>query len=223
MRRSFAAIVRSAGVDVEAEYRSLHAILFGDYDFYSEMEYGFDSMPFKGTAASLDDFNRRHGFDFKSLSATRNEDDLLLLCEYVLSFAIHLTDWNIFERSVTVIEHVRAVAEKLMHRFVENEDGLCELVPIDSRILEAAEVAPEDVAVDLVRYDYRGLQGDLKGKRAILSKLCHALEPKRGELKKLAKDLESDLFYIANNFNIRHNNTDPAIPESTESASPKCS
>lgn len=40
--------------------------------------------------------------------------------------------------------------------------------------------------------------------------LASLLEPKRGSLKKADKTLESDLFYLFNNLNIRHNNVDPA-------------
>ena len=39
------------------------------------------------------------------------------------------------------------------------------------------------------------------------------LEPKRDELETVDKKFASDLFYTFNNFNIRHNNVDPAGPK----------
>ncbi len=40
--------------------------------------------------------------------------------------------------------------------------------------------------------------------------MADLLEPKRRDLDKADKELSSDLFYLFNNLNLRHNNIDPA-------------
>ena len=212
MRRNFADVLRSSGVDCAAEYFSLHNLLFRRFGLYSLIELRFDSIWFRDTTVSLRDFNQRHSFFFEDVSGDEDIDDLLDLCEYVYNFAsalleiVHGEDYGL---CVEAIDHVERLVDKLDY-VAYDEDGLTVFVPRNDRIIAAAEVAPEDVASDLVKYDYRGLEGDLPGKRAILLRVCNTLEPKREKLKVLSKGLENDLFFLANNLNIRHNNTDPS-------------
>lgn len=65
MRRTFAEILNSSGVNIAAEYHSLHMLVFERHGFYSEMDDNFDNMPFSGTAYNLRDFNDRNGFHFE--------------------------------------------------------------------------------------------------------------------------------------------------------------
>ena len=53
----------------------------------------------------------------------------------------------------------------------------------------------------------------LESKRQTLLMFADLLEPKRDELETVDKKFASDLFYTFNNFNIRHNNVDPAGPK----------
>ena len=46
MRRTFAEILNSSGVNIAAEYHSLHMLVFERYGFYNEMDSNFDNMPF---------------------------------------------------------------------------------------------------------------------------------------------------------------------------------
>ena len=52
------------------------------------------------------------------------------------------------------------------------------------------------------------MKGDLEGKRNILLLLADQLEPQREKLKQINSQFESDLFFLFNNVNLRHNNTD---------------
>lgn len=61
MRRNFAEILRSGGVDIEAEYESLSDLLFENRGLYWLMENNFRRVWFSDTAASLYDFNSRYG------------------------------------------------------------------------------------------------------------------------------------------------------------------
>lgn len=213
MRRTFSDILNDAEVDVAAEYHSLHMLVFQRYGFYSDMEEHFRQMPFAGTAYSLQDFNERNRLDFEQLEYSNNLDDLLLLCEYVYSFAMELNAASDCGsgRSFEVVRHIKTLADKIGYRFVQDRD-LWVLVPMNEKIVAAAEVAPEAVGNDLFRYDYRGYKGDLDGKRKILTSLARALESHRVELAKMAKDFTSDYFFLVNSLNIRHNNVEAADP-----------
>lgn len=214
MRRNFAEILRGAGVNVAAEYRSLYMLVFQRYGFYSYVKSQFESVPFRGTCVTLDDFNGRFGFDFGSVKETLEEDKLLSFCEYAYNLAKALTYRYMGTQNPCpeVISHVELLAEKLNYMFVDL-DGLFVLVPKNEGIAAAAEVAPDDgSATDLVTYDWRGYEGNIDAKRAILLRLLASLEPRKRELGRLSKSLETDLFFIANNLGIRHNNTNPNDP-----------
>lgn len=81
-------------------------------------------------------------------------------------------------------------------------------VPKDNAAISVAEstIIPENVSYKVIEYNHHRVKGDIETKKGILLKLVELLEPKR---KDLSNQLSSDLFYIINNFNIRHNNTDP--------------
>lgn len=70
----------------------------------------------------------------------------------------------------------------------------------------AAEAVPETVVDDLIAYSYRSLSGDLKAKRELLNNFVLELEPYRGDPSFISRSVCSDLFRMANTFNIRHNN-----------------
>lgn len=210
MRRTFADILNDAEVDVSAEYRSLHTLVFQRYGFYGDMEGYFHLMPFAGTACNLKDFNERNGFNFESVECTKDLDDLLLFCEYVYNFAARM---NVFddcylEKSFGIARHIGMLVDKLRYRFVEHGD-LWVLVPEDEKIEAAAEVAPPQAGNDLFRYDYRAYRGDVDGKRKILVSLATSLEPHRARLAEIAKEFTNNYFYLVNSLNIRHNNVEP--------------
>lgn len=212
-RRSFADILLNSEFNPADEYNSLVHLLYDSdsvdhYSFYSLMRMEFGMMPFAGTATSLEDFNQRYHFQFSTdddLSGV-DLDKLLLLCEYILNFAIHMKN-NVMcmQESEILINHIQAVCDKISYQEAEIE-GLSILVPRNDLINAAAECAPPDVSIDLITFDYWRYRGDLERKRQYLSKFARELEPKRQRLEALSKRLTSDFFYMVNSLNIRHNN-----------------
>lgn len=210
MRRNFAEVLRSTGVDVGCEYRSLHSRVFERYGLYSFMESHFEYVRFSDTTVSLRDFNKRFGFDFEKIQESAELDDLLSLSEYAYNFAFDLMPYCQANPNfcVGVIGHVGKLMDKL-HYVASEVDGLTVFVSRNPDIEAAAEVAPDDAGVDLIRYDYRRYERDVDAKRAILLRLIKELEPNRKKLEAIAGGPTKDLFFLANNLGIRHNNTDP--------------
>lgn len=63
-----------------------------------------------------------------------------------------------------------------------------------------------DTCTRIIQYNHRLLKGNINAKKSILLKLASELEPRRKELQELDKDLTSNIFFMLNNMNIRHNN-----------------
>ncbi len=211
MRRTFAEVLRSSGIDVQAEYNSLQSLVYERYGLYTLMDSHFREVWFADTAISLDDFNERHNFDFSCMRSDARLDDLLDLCEYAYNFADALTDVGVSGRDscYVVLGHIDILVNKLGYTDVR-DDGFVVFVPRNENIVAAAKVAPTHVAQDMLRYDYRGFEGDLGEKKSMLIRMLGEVEPKRKELERLSRPLSTDLFFIANNFDLRHNNTDPS-------------
>lgn len=209
MRRNFADILAGAGVDVATEYRSLHGLAYRRYGFYSLVASEFASVPFRGTAINIDDFNDRHGFDFEGCEESADLDYLLDFCEYLLNFAEAMAGAGRYTEDVAeMAEHLGKLADKLCYE-VSERDGMIILVPRDEEVIAAAEVVPDAVGSGLVNYGYRGNEGDLEAKRAVLRGLAAELEPRRETLRDVARGFEGDLFFLLNSLNIRHNNVSP--------------
>lgn len=73
-------------------------------------------------------------------------------------------------------------------------------------VTAVVEIIEQDLAIDIIRYNHRSLQGEIELKKRILISLGSELEPKRKELQAINKQLSEDIFFMLNNINIRHNN-----------------
>lgn len=205
-RKTFADLMSEQAFDVSHEYRMLSRLAYGD-DF-DEADVGlmgnvdreFYKVPFRGTALTLEDFDEALSADFLGLEDANNLDDLLLFCEYLYSFAAVFPQFGSH-----VLRQVELIAEKASHKIVKRGDFYI-LIPVNSAAILAAELAPDNVATDILAYQHRSLQGDIEQKKEIIVKLAGELEPMRDQIKLVNSKLESDLFYLVNNANIRHNN-----------------
>lgn len=73
-------------------------------------------------------------------------------------------------------------------------------------VTAVAEIIEQDLAIDIIRYNHRSMQGEIELKKKILTSLGSELEPKRKKLQVLNKQLSEDIFFMLNNMNLRHNN-----------------
>lgn len=80
------------------------------------------------------------------------------------------------------------------------------LVEKNAAMTAAAEVVDSNTAYAVIEYNHHLLKGNIAEKQRILKILADKFEPMRGELKKVNKELESNIGYLLNKMNIRHNN-----------------
>lgn len=95
--------------------------------------------------------------------------------------------------------------EKYNHKaYIDGERVL--IIEDKPEVTAVAEIVEQDLAIDIIRYNHRSLQGELDLKKTILLSLGAELEPRRKELQVLNKQLSEDIFFMLNNLNVRHNN-----------------
>lgn len=140
-------------------------------------------------------------------------DSFMTLIELVYNFW-YLAYQELTEKNSPVewdgnFYHLRDVMtdnlEKYNHKaFIEDDFVL--VIEDKPEVTAVAELVGQDLAVDVIRYNHRALQGELKLKKNILLSLASNLEPRRLELQTQNKRLADDLFFLLNNLDIRHNN-----------------
>ena len=235
-RISFAELVRNAGVNYQAEYRTLLTLLNGsackifpdrefkeDAIFMGECEERsfanfcdehFERFPIalRGTCRSLTGFNQYYEFYPEKISHP-GLDALLTLVEYFMTFSaalqVIIASEGLYTEKVVnahITQHIKILLGKLRHTTIV-EGPFVRLVPEDVVVAEVASKLPKELAIKTFLYRHRSMAGNVEKKRESLLSLGHQLESSREKIHD--KSLSGAIFSILNNMNIRHNNVDP--------------
>ena len=235
-RISFVDLVRNTGVNYQAEYGMLLTLLNGSackifhdsvfqgdtilgdegerrsfVDFCDEHFESF-SIELRGTCRSISGYNQYYGF-YPDRVEHPDLNALLTLTEYFMTFSVALqkriNGGGLYAEKVAnshISQHLGILLGKLHHKVVV-EGPYIRLVPEDTVVAEVASKLPKDLSIKTFMYRHRSMAGNIEKKREALLALGHQLESKRGLIHD--KALESAIFSILNNMNIRHNNVDP--------------
>ena len=215
MRKNFAQVLREAKVDIRKEYDTLFDLAYGEQEdsisFHDTVNRYFQNFPFRGTCIDLDDFNKTHGFHFEPHPKNFDMDYLVTFCEYIYNLSFALMACTGAWRSMSsnfLIEQVDRVIESIGYTSTQ-QDGFTIFVEKSPAATSVSETLPAPTSYKVIAYNHHSMQGNLQEKRATLLELANILEPQKPALRSANKDLASDLFYLFNNLDIRHNNSDP--------------
>lgn len=227
MRKSIFEIA-SENVDIKSEVHRIintakieSTLCVDGYSYYTIFKfvntYCFTDWSQRGHFLNVDDFLNALKFEDLERRATNDSDALMSLIELVYNF------WNLayqkFNNKLKGYElqwcgnfyHLQDIMNDILeqynHKAYINNDKDCVFIIEDKpEVTAVAEIVDTNLALDVIRYNHRSLQGEVELKKQILIALGVELEPKRKELQAINKQLSEDIFFMLNNINIRHNN-----------------
>ena len=225
-RVPFSQVLKQANVDYCKEYRRLYEMFYVQKHKYEMGATGtlkdicavnFMNLPFRGTCITLSDFDDSHGYQFYRNTSPLDFNYLVSFCEYSYNLAVYnnhlggrfgygIAMPQMHPMQVYIFQ-VEAVVEKLGY-MPNRQDGITDFVPKDQAAISVAEVIDPNLSYRVIEYNHHSMKGDLERKRNTLLALADRLEPLRKKLKEINTQMESCLFYLFNNMNIRHNNDD---------------
>jgi len=210
----FSQVLKNASIDKRKEYDRLYWMFYlCQIEGYGQKttlrEYfarDFIRIPFRGTCISLEDFDDTYGIHFEK--EPQKDTDLISLCEYSYNLAKYYLEPGSMGCNIQLyIRQVERVIEAIGY-MANEQDGITDFVPKDQTAIAVAEIVDPSLSYKVLEYNHHSMKGDLERKRTILLALADRLEPRRSELKNIDKTLESNLFFLLNRMNIRHNNVE---------------
>ena len=223
-RIPFSQMLKEAGTDIRREYDRLYD-LFWKKNIYDGMnciitlrsicDEFFTRMPFSGTCVSLNDFDVSYKCVFREFPRDFDLDYLIRFCEYSYNLVYHVnlvSQGNQTKAMQDAIQfylrQIQRVVEKI--GYMGNvKDCITDFVPKDPAAISMAEIVDPELSYRVIEYNHHSMKGDLERKRATLLVLADKLEAQRSKLKQINTSLETDIFFLFNSVNVRHNNTDP--------------
>ena len=232
MRKSFADILNNAQFNIETEYYRLKKLFYENHIIYSPLgittsstlynivNHRFTNVSFRNNALTLEDFDNINGFSFTEYQANIDVDLFLTFCEYLVNIITDIKDSlpeAFFPTCELIQEQICTAIEKM--NFMEiRQNNLISYVPKNATAITAAEIIEDDdLSYNTIFYNHHSLSGDLESKKEILLKFANLFESRKAEAKVVCDKLSENLSYAFNNFNIRHNNMDPASKSYQES------
>lgn len=179
--------------------------------------FSFKCWKGRGTCISCKDMRESLYLDDILFSDEPTFDETINYCEYVANIlklpenaklkdnaSFYLTDVI-----VAIRDNLKSIMDwlNLEMSYFKNEE-IALITEKNAAVSAVAECVDEELAYQIVKYNHYTLKGDISKKKEILLKLGNELEPKRKQLSSLNGQLEKNLFFILNNLNIRHNNSD---------------
>ena len=227
MRRNFFEQIER-DLDVRAEYQKIEtAVCSEQYGRGTLNSIISDSFmlwprPKRDTFMSFKELRDHLGFPVSWQSGTPfftaaenlSTDKFFTYCEMIENFIVDLdltsVTWNEMHSDLDVVEKVRSVIKldiakaNCEFKTINGNRIICEKNPAATAV---AEIVPQDLAHCVIEYNHYLLKGNLQRKKEILLALGARIEPQRPKLSQFGKPIADDLFFLLNNFNIRHNNT----------------
>lgn len=143
-------------------------------------------------------------------------EDLFDYLEYVANILnlIKICKWdnenNVIDKQIckAIINNIKNILETLNYEIYKIDDQKIIVVEKNPAATAVAEIMDENIAYKVIQYNHYLLKGDIEAKKRILLVLGNKLEPQRSQLKSLNNKLETNIFFMLNNMNLRHNNCD---------------
>ena len=180
-------------------------------------EFMFKRWKYRGTCINCKDMREALDLEAILLETEPPLEHIVSYCEYVANLKY------LFERANNMVwEYVRIYKTEILSLMDQNISSLLDSLNLklvsfenEERVLiteknatvtAVAECVDEELAYQIVKYNHYTLKGDISKKKEILLKLGSELEPKRKQLSSLNGQLETNIFFMLNNLNIRHTN-----------------
>ena len=219
MRKNFAQVLESAEIDLKKEYTKLFTMLYAAYkdgangttSVYEKFSEAFPQMWFRGTAITLDEFDKEHGFCFEEKPKDLNIDYFISFCEYFYNLCVGFQDVISFLSDVNttfITQQIEKIISLIGYKSIKQNNLTIFIEKSPSAIAVSEIIDDKNLSYKTIYYNHHSMKGDIEGKKEIILKLANCLEAKRNVLHSVNSTLADDLFFIFNNLNIRHNNTD---------------
>lgn len=163
----------------------------------------FRDWSYRGHFVNVKDFLEAVNYNEIIKSAKNGDTEafmiLIELTYNLWSLAYHdIIDKNSSSKWNNNFFHLRDVMldnlEKYNHKaYIDDERIL--IIEDKPEVTAVAEIIEQDLAIDIIRYNHRSMQGEIELKKKILISLGSELEPKRKELQVLNKQLSEDIFF----------------------------
>lgn len=219
-RKNFVEVLQSAKIDLDKEYDRLYALFYGNDDKYAPptmelrdyCEQSFLKYPFRGTCLSLNDFDESYGFIFERNPMNVSLEYLLTFCEYTYNLVHHMEDIEFGmmmydSPKYFFIRQVQTVIEKIGYMEI-SEKGLTIFVPKVPEAIAVSEIVEGELSYKVIEYNHHLMRGDVNKKKSIILLLSKILEAQRDTLNGIDKELATNIFFMFNNLDLRHNNRD---------------
>jgi len=178
--------------------------------------YIFPDWKNRNRCIDTDDMKEQLKIDQIIINENTSIDDVLVYLEYVENIlrlawnyvnnndeCKYYSDYNTLRQNLDFfLDNINCQAY-----YFDND----EMVLIEEKNASAtavAEIVDDKTSLKIIKYNHYALKGDIHSKKDIILELASQLEPKRRTLENLDKKLASNLFYLLNNLNLRHNNVD---------------
>ena len=223
-RVPFSQIVKNFPVDIRKEYERLFQLFYMEkfngssciMTLYDVCACHFAKIPIRGTCLTLEDYCETFNFRFSDNPPDFDIDYLVLFCEFtvnILHFCLAYIDKynerNTIDRILFYNQQVQKVIDMIGYMpNTNNKSAIIDYVAKDPSAISVAEIVEPKVSYKVIEYGHHSMKGDIERKKSALLMLGEMLEPHRKKLHSINSELESSVFFLLNNLNLRHNNVD---------------